>query len=427
MSEAAVKVHTDEQGISRLVAWLAGEIHDGLDAWLRESLPGFMVPSHYVLLPMLPISVSGKVDRNALSLPEITYQPLTHSESRALNATEQRLAAIWQEVIGHPVSEPQANFFEAGGDSLRAVKLIFLIEREFKRVLPLASLFGLHTLEAQAAALTAESNAATDALVPIHVRENAPSVVLVHDISGQILSYRSLAEELTAFGVYAIQALAGQHTRAPSVVDMAELYARAIMEARIPGPLILVGHSFGAQVATELSRKLTTLGKKPLLLAILDGIAEPDRESLQQLPRDDLDLMDYMIRTIELSMDKRIDVDAARLRALPESERASWITASITRAGVVPEHTSPEHVMQLFTIYKNNLESLHGYQPGRVTCPVTLWATEALGQQEDAGWGKYADRVTVYQASGDHVSMLKPPHVQELAASLTKAINDEMR
>ncbi|WP_414148538.1 amino acid adenylation domain-containing protein [Erwinia sp. BNK-24-b] len=427
VSEAAVKVHTDGQGVSRLVAWLAAENHDGLDAWLRESLPGFMVPSHYVLLPTLPISVSGKVDRNALPSPAIIHQPQASGESRALNATEQRLAAIWQEVVGHPVSDPQANFFEAGGDSLRAVKLIFLIEREFKRVLPLASLFGLHTLEAQAAALTSDSNAATDALVPIHVRENAPSVVLVHDISGQILSYRSLAEELTTFGVYAIQALAEQHTRAPSVTEMAELYARAIVEARLPGPLILVGHSFGAQVATELSRKLTTLGKTPLLLAILDGIAEPDRESLQQLPRDDLDLMDYMIRTIELSMDKRIDVDAARLRALPEGERESWITASITEAGVVPEHTSPEHVMQLFTIYKNNLESLHGYQPGRVACPVTLWATDALAQQGDAGWEKYADRVTVYQASGDHVGMLKPPHVQELAASLTKAINDEMR
>ncbi|WP_342755402.1 amino acid adenylation domain-containing protein [Pantoea sp. MBD-2R] len=430
VTEAAVRVHTDDRGNNSLVAYLA-EQHDGLThdlaAWLRERLPGFMVPSHYVRLDALPISVSGKVDRNALPLPDnIGNSEAEKRETRALNAIEQRLATIWREVTGHAVNDPEADFFEAGGDSLRAVKLIFLIEREFKRALPLASLFGLRTLEAQAVAITAEVNTPTDVLVPIHVRENAPSVVLVHDISGQILSYRPLAEQLKAFSVYAIQSLAAQHENAPSIAQMAELYARAIVEANIPGPLILAGHSFGAQVATELARTLTAQGKPPLLLAILDGIAEPDRASLDQLPRDDLDLMDYMIRTIELSIEKRIDLDATRLRALPEAKRAGWITAKITEAGVVPEQTSPEHVMQLFTIYKNNLESLHGYQPGRVTCPVALWSTEALYPQGEAGWGNYADRVTVQLASGDHVSMLKPPHVQGLAASLAQAINDEM-
>ena len=432
VADALAMIREDANGVRHLVGYVIGQddtLARDLDDFLRGRLPAYMVPSRYVMLPAWPLSVSAKVDRRALPLPDVDGQIAAApapEQCRAMDTTEQRLAALWQEVLGRPVLDPDASFFGIGGDSLMAVKLVYLIEREFGRALALSSLFTERTLAAQAVALalaTQRGRAEPQVLVPIRECNTGPSLLLVHDISGQILSYQPLAEALPAYGCYGLQALAPEQGGATSVDGMAQAYADAIIAAALPKPWVVVGHSFGGQVAGALARVLTERGHSPHLLAVLEGLAESDQADLDQLPEDDLALMAYMIRTVEHSMNCRIDLDAAQLEALSPDARAPMLAARLAVAGVVPEGTPPEQVMQLFAIYKNNLESLRHYRPGRITCPMAVWRTPTLAGQGDLGWQAYADRpVAVLNATGEHVTMLKPPHVQALAQHLVEAI-----
>ena len=463
--EAALRRHPDIQdaaalvcdgpgGAQRLIGYIVSV--PGREAPLRElslflqgSLPDFMVPALFVPLRSLPQTVNGKVDRKALALfcapPERTsaqgeidepHRDMTpRQHTRALSAIEARLAALWSEVLKCPIDHPEADFFALGGDSLTAVKLVFRIEQEFARTLPLASLFTDRTVQAQAAALDPQTTPARPQgpLVLFRAQGTGPTVLLVHDISGQILSYRPLAESLAGGSIYGLCAnLPGERSAAEAEVSgMAAVYARAVLEQGLPEPFVLVGHSFGAQVAAELTRELQAQGRNVVLLAVLDAFPDEDPEWSASMPQDDIGLLDYMVRTLEVSLERRIDIGIGDLQVLAEPERAQLLTRRLIDADVVPEGTRPETVLGMFAVYKSNLNSLRSYRPGRVDCPVVVWRTAELASLEnrtaDLGWGAYTDRgVQIRDAGGEHVSMLKSPYVQDLAHSLNAAIQQAM-
>jgi amino acid adenylation domain-containing protein/non-ribosomal peptide synthase protein (TIGR01720 family) len=127
--EAAVVVRDDGKERS-LAAFVAGSgVLDAteLRAHAARLLPGYMVPAHFVQIEALPLSPHGKVDRRAL--PEIAGKPRA-TRIAPRGATEERLAAIWQEVLQIEEVGTDENFFELGGHSLKAMQVSMRIERE---------------------------------------------------------------------------------------------------------------------------------------------------------------------------------------------------------------------------------------------------------------------------------------------------------
>ncbi|MCP3145380.1 amino acid adenylation domain-containing protein, partial [Pyxidicoccus xibeiensis] len=119
-----------------------------LRAALAERLPEFMVPSAFVVLPALPLSPSGKVDRKALPTPDAKPREAgDYVEPRT--PREKALAAIWAQLLGVPRVSLQDNFFELGGDSILAIQVV---SRARQAGLHLAAnqLFQHQTLEALA-------------------------------------------------------------------------------------------------------------------------------------------------------------------------------------------------------------------------------------------------------------------------------------
>lgn len=107
----------------------AGEIPGELSAStlkrdLSEKLPAYMVPSSYVFLKEIPLTTSGKIDRQALPAPVAvsTEQKSTYVAPR--NTTEEILAEIWAQVLGLERVSVHANFFELGGDSILSIQII---------------------------------------------------------------------------------------------------------------------------------------------------------------------------------------------------------------------------------------------------------------------------------------------------------------
>ncbi|WP_438016891.1 amino acid adenylation domain-containing protein [Sorangium sp. So ce315] len=128
--EALVVVRDDEPGQKMLVAYLiaqhgAGELAaDALRRHLQQHLPAYMAPSTFVTLAAFPLTRNGKVDHRALPAPATAARGARRARTAPRTANEEVLAAIWAEVLRVDELGVDDNFFDAGGDSIRAIQVV---------------------------------------------------------------------------------------------------------------------------------------------------------------------------------------------------------------------------------------------------------------------------------------------------------------
>jgi len=154
--DAVVLAREDAPGVKRLVAYLISD-GAGLSAGeLRESLarqlPDYMVPSAFVQVDAWPLTANGKLDRQALPAPETTALAVREYEAPQ-GEVEEAVAAIWQELLKVPRVGRHDNFFEIGGHSLLAVRIMAAINAKFDLQVSIRDVFESTTIVALAKCL----------------------------------------------------------------------------------------------------------------------------------------------------------------------------------------------------------------------------------------------------------------------------------
>ncbi|MBV9821648.1 MAG: amino acid adenylation domain-containing protein, partial [Actinobacteria bacterium] len=151
--EAAVLLREDDPGDKHLVGYLVGSVAvEEVRDRLRQRLPEHLVPTRWVTLDKLPLTVNGKLDRRALPAPE----PAERSDYRPPRTpTEQRLAAVWAEVLHRGQIGADDDFFALGGHSLLATRLVAAVNQQMTGSLSLRTLFRHPVLSDLAARLDA--------------------------------------------------------------------------------------------------------------------------------------------------------------------------------------------------------------------------------------------------------------------------------
>ncbi|MFS4097109.1 non-ribosomal peptide synthetase [Streptomyces sp. AF1A] len=129
------------------------EIALALRAHVADRLPAYMVPAAVVVLDALPLTVNGKVDRKRLPVPEPVRAAARIAFTAPRTPTEERVAAVWRELLGLDAVGADDNFFDLGGHSLLATRLVFRLREEFATELPLRVLFAEPTVAGVAAVL----------------------------------------------------------------------------------------------------------------------------------------------------------------------------------------------------------------------------------------------------------------------------------
>jgi amino acid adenylation domain-containing protein/non-ribosomal peptide synthase protein (TIGR01720 family) len=157
--EATAVVHEPVPGSRRLAAYVAGDgvTADALKAGLRQSLPEYMVPGAFVLLPALPRLPSGKLDVRALPAIDAVASE-TGDDTPPRTHAEEVLARVWAKVLGRERVGIHENFFELGGDSILSIQVIVRAAREGVRI-ALRQVFHHQTV--------AELAAAADTAAPV--------------------------------------------------------------------------------------------------------------------------------------------------------------------------------------------------------------------------------------------------------------------
>ncbi|MFG2551543.1 amino acid adenylation domain-containing protein [Streptomyces sp. NPDC048581] len=150
--DAAVIVREDALGERRLAGYVeprAGRSPDpvALLQYLRTQLPYYMVPSTITLLERIPLNANGKHDRKALPAPAPVADAVERPAAGFATATQERVARIWSQALGADVVTAEDDFFQLGGDSLLALRILFALRRAFGVDLPLITLFAATTVE----------------------------------------------------------------------------------------------------------------------------------------------------------------------------------------------------------------------------------------------------------------------------------------
>jgi amino acid adenylation domain-containing protein len=162
--EGAVGVaRHDESGETRFIAYFTvasqrAPTTSELRVYLSRTLPDYMIPSVFVRLDAMPLTPNGKIDRRALPEPEKTRPELTISYMAPQSELETRLAGIWCEVLCVDRVGIQDNFFDLGGHSLAASRVISRVIQTFQLELPVKALFDAPTV-AEMAAIIAQNQA----------------------------------------------------------------------------------------------------------------------------------------------------------------------------------------------------------------------------------------------------------------------------
>jgi acyl-coenzyme A synthetase/AMP-(fatty) acid ligase/acyl carrier protein len=151
VADAVVVVREDRPGDKRLVAYVVARpdgagLADRLRSRLRDKLPGYMVPAHVVLLTALPRTPSGKVDRNALPSPTADGVSAGRPHVAARTPTEVRIAALWADALGIESPGVDDDFFDVGGDSLKAAQIVTALRLEFGVDVAMRHLFERSTI-----------------------------------------------------------------------------------------------------------------------------------------------------------------------------------------------------------------------------------------------------------------------------------------
>jgi amino acid adenylation domain-containing protein len=157
INTCAVLAPVMENGERELVAYIAGNhgLTTGeLREWLSAKLPAYMIPGKFVELEKMPQTSSGKTDRRALAASggKVVSSGVEYAAPR--NETERKLAAIWEEVLGRERVGINENFFDAGGNSLRLIRMVRRINNQQGVKMELVTAFRHPTIAALAVCIS---------------------------------------------------------------------------------------------------------------------------------------------------------------------------------------------------------------------------------------------------------------------------------
>lgn len=402
---------------------------DEVRRFLAERLPDYMVPPVIVARAALPLSANGKVDRGALETELYARRKEGATYLPPRDELELQLVEIWENLLGAAPIGVRDDFFDRGGHSLLAVRLMAQLRRRFERDLPLSALFEGSTVERLAAIVRREGGGANRVpLVPLQSVGSAAPLFLVHPIGGNVLCYRDLVRRLgSARPIFGLQAPDPERevNSGATVESLAAIYLAAIREIQPAGPYLLAGWSMGGVIAYEMARQLEALGERLAFLGLIDAfVPAVDRtaaidDEAAQLAAFLGDLADQAGTAAQVSTDS--------LRAAPEASRIASTLTAAKDSGLLPADLSEVDFTRLFGQFRSNLEALQAYRPPRLAVDALLLLASDRrfepGAPDDGGWGEViAGRLEIEQLPGDHYSLVREPNVAALAERLGSAL-----
>jgi amino acid adenylation domain-containing protein len=426
VQSCTVLAREDTPGNKQLVAYLVARESESVDAerlkkFLKQLLPDYMVPAYFVFLDFFPLTQNGKIDRKALPAPSYKDTPAAKEFHAPRTETEKRLAAIWMGLLNVESIGIHDNFFDLGGNSLLAIRVILQIREVFGVALSMHTFFPSATIAGLAKALQSHeesSDRLTYAVALQHKGNEAPFFWIGPRARGRSLSDQ-LGSNQPFFGLGFEPHVVEQVKSPYRMEEIAKDLVLALREKQPQGPYSLGGYCVSAVVAYEVARQLTMQGQDVDLLVLFEPL-NPFQSAKVRFAAG--------FRRMAFRVSFRFaELGRLRVGEFPEYMRNRWRglksvftdmvwSLSARSKFVKPRFRSPDLDKILFF-------AASAYDPEPLACPTVIfrckdWPMLSAGDPY-FGWRELLTGPSeTHEIPGDHAGIFHEPNVKILADKL---------
>jgi amino acid adenylation domain-containing protein len=421
-----------------------------LKNYLSRSLPGYMIPAHFVKMERLPLTPSGKIDRKALPEPG-KGDGAAGDFIAPRDEIEMKLASLWAEVLGIEKSGIgiDGNFFGLGGHSLKATVMTAKIHREFMVRVPLSHMFSAPTIRKLAGYLKEAEKETTawedNHLVRLRKGSLARHLFLVHDGTGEIEGYiefcRHLRSGMNCWGIQAERPV-DYAPRNLTIEEISREYIRKIKKVQPRGPYYLAGWSIGGTIAFEVLRQLEKINEEVIFFAMIDSIPPPGYPYLQENGtefslRSELEWLGEFLendkvrekagKAVELDQLWRLIVDYLEEINLDVAIVRKLIPGNMGRGIPNSDRLTLRELIYYLNVIRTLSRARDHYIPGgKVKTPVHFFAAGSGKIEKEEGWREYCcDPLDIHEIEGDHFSIMEDTRAAVLAERFDRIIDLE--
>lgn len=412
--QVVVNIFVHSASDQRLVAYLIADEKividvDTLKSSLRQSLPNYMIPQHFVFLNTFPLTANGKIDRKSLPAP-FTDASISKEREEPRNDFERSMLAVWQEVLGVDNIGINDDFFDSGGHSLLALELVNKLKKATGITFEYASIFSAPTIKQLVAAIDSKAPVEASSIVTLQSKGSDTPLFCLCGINLYKDFAQSLGENQPVYAIYANEeqallekAIKGEVAKV-SVHKLAKTYYQAIKRQQPTGPYNLAGISFGGVLAIEVAKLIKEKGDNVSLVILLDTVLRKGIIGTNRIRYFGHVLQQEGIQYITSKIKKVI---GKRKHPAEESDEA----ASIQFRELA--------YLQAMEEYENSMP----YYDGDVVLVRALEnfniQTSSLTYMEDYGWGEHlTGNFTTINIPGSHLEIIQPPCVTILSEKL---------
>ena len=421
VARAGATVREDTPGDQRLAGYVvpATDVDTGdLAAAVRDHaagrLPDYMVPAAIVVLPALPLTPSGKLDRKALPAPDYAAAADERRWEAGFLQLEQTLCEVFADVLGLEAVGVNDDFFRLGGHSLLAVALV---EKARGRgvFISVRDVVSAPTVEGLLARMGLSSvQDSLDVLLPIRTEGDGPPLFCVHPAGGLSWVYMPLARYLPEdFRLYGLQARGLTGEFPGSLREMAADYIEQIRAVQASGPYHLLGWSLGGHIAHEMAVQLQAVGEEAVLI-LLDAF--PPLLPVKPAPQEN-----NPDKNPSEQGQKRENKDRRQENAV--ARREDMAKQVLLEAGGVLGAISDEEVRQLTEVFYRNDELLDSHEFGMVNGDTLLFVGE-LGKPpgilDAERWAPYiSGEIAEIRLPCNHSGMAQPDMLAQVWSGIS--------
>ncbi|MFZ6658964.1 amino acid adenylation domain-containing protein [Undibacterium sp. TJN19] len=404
---AETETETDAENDTQLL------LIDSLKARLKQVLPGFMMPSAFVILPEIPLTPNGKLDRKALPAPD--GSDAVQGYVAPEGDVETRIAAVWEDILKRTQIGRYDNFFDLGGHSLIAVVAVSRM-RQVGLNIALDAFFKHPTVKTMAEFIMFgdETRLWMGGAVVMREQGEQRPLFLVHEITGDIFPLfplsRYLREGIPVYGL----PLTKESCR-DSVPGLAAQHLQAIRKIQPKGPYRVAGHSFGGVLSYEIATQIVASGEEVEFLGLIDTY----RPYFKQGWADEVTDLKVLLIYVEIL---HPGLAAERWAILHAAKTAAEALEQCKLMGLFPEELGLTEVLR----WADNMSSIlvmgANYEPKPLAVPTYQFTAEAeaLG---DRDWSPLiGDSLHVIHVGGTHLGITQEPVVQTLALAMSQAL-----
>jgi pyochelin synthetase len=409
----------------RLVGYIVPKAREHVDvkdleSFVQNKLPAHMVPTAWRILERLPLTANGKVDRKALLKTHPIADPgfdKKREYAAPNNAVEQRLQAIWEQILGVSRIGVTDDFFDLGGQSFDAIRIFALIKEEFGRAHTLSDIWRARTIRELAKGITGpQQKSRSQRIVSINLRGEGEPLFLVHPAGGSVMAYSQLGE-LIDRPLYGIQAepRVGDANRQLDIIDMAKEYASELRQRQSKGPYSLGGWSSGAMIAFEMAAQLEVDGESVKQVFILDGPTPVTHVEVREE-----NLLRWFLQDLALGLPIE-HLDGATFTGLKPEEQLRAAAALLDSQGKFG--LDVESLMASFQVFREVVIAGNRYNPTSISSDITVvrveqdvvdeFSTHPSRDESDWGWSRFTKgKPRCIRVPGTHHTFLKQPLVE---------------